>query len=411
MFGMALRGYLRKVQRLRESTTDRGRSLWEAIYTFLRSERVTTRKRVLERFDRDDASVVRGVLHDLTDSGLIFRAGSGPSTAYRVATEDELGDMAQDPNVDDLLWVLIYREGPLDRDAIADRISLRADALDAALERLVSRGDVSRQQVGDAAAQRFFARQLLVPLEATTGWEASVFDHYHALVQTICRKLNQDPRASRSDTTGGSTYTFDVWAGHPYEERALAILRRFREEQSELRGLIQQHNDEHPYRGYGRQPGPQRWRTGNGDARWAVRFVSANRDACMLRARWLSADHVRERNRRRARRNLDDVVQTSRISPSALDSRAASWRGSKGLRSWGSSRRFARCATRPTRCEQRVVPALQSHLTLRITPDTARVSRTPIVADQRRAQNNASPLQRLAGAVEELDDALRSLRW
>jgi hypothetical protein len=108
---------------------------------------------------------------------------------------------------------------------------------------------------------------------------------------------------------------------------------------------------------------------------------------------------------------LDDVVQTSRISPSALDSRAASWRGSKGLRSWGSSRRFARCATRPTRCEQRVVPALQSHLTLRITPDTARVSRTPIVADQRRAQNNASPLQRLAGAVEELDDALRSLRW
>jgi hypothetical protein len=154
--------------------------------------------------------------------------------------------MAQDPNLDDLLWVLIYREGPLDKDAIAERISVRVDALDAALERLVARGDVSRQQVGDGQNPRFFAKQLLVLLEATTGWEASVFDHYHALVQTICRKLNQEPRASRADTIGGSTYTFDVWVDHPYEERALAILARFREEQSELRRLIQEYNDEHP---------------------------------------------------------------------------------------------------------------------------------------------------------------------
>src|SRR5690606_39482709 len=35
MFGMALRTYLRKIQRLNESSTDRGRSLWEAVLQFV----------------------------------------------------------------------------------------------------------------------------------------------------------------------------------------------------------------------------------------------------------------------------------------------------------------------------------------------------------------------------------------
>src|ERR1043165_7100832 len=36
MFGMALRAYLRKIQRLGESSTEHGRSLWEAVYDFIR---------------------------------------------------------------------------------------------------------------------------------------------------------------------------------------------------------------------------------------------------------------------------------------------------------------------------------------------------------------------------------------
>src|SRR6188508_1340718 len=40
MFGMALRTYQRKTQRLRESATVRGRSLWEAVLEFLQSEEV-----------------------------------------------------------------------------------------------------------------------------------------------------------------------------------------------------------------------------------------------------------------------------------------------------------------------------------------------------------------------------------
>jgi hypothetical protein len=69
MFGMALRAYLRKLQRLTESSTDRGRSLWEAIMGIIAERKLVSRTEVLLRFKRDDESVVRGVLHDLTEAG------------------------------------------------------------------------------------------------------------------------------------------------------------------------------------------------------------------------------------------------------------------------------------------------------------------------------------------------------
>src|SRR5262249_29251510 len=83
MFGLALRSYQRKIQRLTESTTDNGRSLWEAVYAYLESEKIATRTQVLARFHRDDEQLVRGVLHDLTESGLVFASGTGHGAVYR----------------------------------------------------------------------------------------------------------------------------------------------------------------------------------------------------------------------------------------------------------------------------------------------------------------------------------------
>src|SRR5688572_2671573 len=54
MFGMALRTYLRKIQRLGESSTERGRSLWEAVYGFVRNHDVVTRDDVIAHFAHDD---------------------------------------------------------------------------------------------------------------------------------------------------------------------------------------------------------------------------------------------------------------------------------------------------------------------------------------------------------------------
>jgi hypothetical protein len=90
MFGLALRTYQRKVQRLAESNTDRGRSLWEAVFQYLDEQKIATRNQVLVRFNRDDDQLVRGVLHDLTESGLIFSSGTGDGTVYRAATKDDV---------------------------------------------------------------------------------------------------------------------------------------------------------------------------------------------------------------------------------------------------------------------------------------------------------------------------------
>src|SRR6185295_15855984 len=75
MFGMALRTYQTKVQRLSESRTDRGRSLWEVLFAFVQEkgkERAVPRAVILQRFRHDDALVVSGVLRDLVDSGLLY---------------------------------------------------------------------------------------------------------------------------------------------------------------------------------------------------------------------------------------------------------------------------------------------------------------------------------------------------
>jgi hypothetical protein len=94
MFGMALRTYLRTIQRYRESSTDQGQSLWEAVLDYLGKGDLVSRAEVFVRFHRDDPGLVRGVLHDLSESGLVLRVGSGAKMAYRAASTEELRRLA-----------------------------------------------------------------------------------------------------------------------------------------------------------------------------------------------------------------------------------------------------------------------------------------------------------------------------
>ena len=123
MFGLALRSYQRKIQRLSESASHRGRSLWEAVYYYLNDHPTISRAEVLRRFHRDDDELVRGVLHDLTENNLVFRSGKGPSTMYRVATEEEIGQLGgkeEELGLDTFVWVMVYRSGPITRQDLAD---------------------------------------------------------------------------------------------------------------------------------------------------------------------------------------------------------------------------------------------------------------------------------------------------
>lgn len=242
MFGLALRTYLRKIQRLRESATDGGRSLWEAVLEFLNQGRLVTRTEVLRRFHRDDPDLLRGILHDLCESGLVLRVGSGQATAYRAATHEELETLAGAKESDgtaELVWAIVYREGPIGRDDLEKRV--RRGDLEAVLSRLVAAGRIREK---DSHGTRTYSTEhFFVSVDAAVGWEAAVFDHFQAVVKTICARLTTDGNLPYA--TGGSTYSFDVWPGHPLQGEVLNLLSELRQKVSDLRTRVRVFNDSH----------------------------------------------------------------------------------------------------------------------------------------------------------------------
>lgn len=248
MFGMALRAYQRKLQRLTESRTDAGHSLWEAILSYISERKIAMRTDVLTRFKRDDEALVRGVLHDLTDSGLIFRSGSGANAVYRVASEDELGllnRLNSNDGLESFLWAVIYRDGPIAETALAELVKMKTEEIEPLLRRLTSDGRIRMIKQGDKPLYESIS--FFVPLNAPLGWEAAIFDHYRAVVQTICQRLRCDrSTASEDDTIGGSTYTLDIWQGHPFEHEARGVLHDFRKRLSALRAQIKIYNNANP---------------------------------------------------------------------------------------------------------------------------------------------------------------------
>lgn len=245
MFGMALRAYLRKIHRLTESSTDHGKSLWEAVYDLLRSRGFVARSEIIDRFSRDDEALVRGVLHDLTENGLVLQTGTGADAVLRAATDGELGEMRKltGGRADELVWAFVYHHGPITEEALHATDALRTADLGAVLGRLVADGRVTLTPSPEGA--RFHASRLLVPLGSELGWEAAVFDHFHAMVRTVCAKLAGQQRSAPDDCVGGSTYTYQVWPGHPLEEEVRGTLGRYRGAQSDLRARVRAYNSSH----------------------------------------------------------------------------------------------------------------------------------------------------------------------
>lgn len=249
MFGMGLRTYQRKVQRLAESSTQRGRSLWVAVLDYLQSHGKSTRADLLLHFSREDEAQTRSVLHDLCDTGLVTVSGTGPAIAYECTPDDELARLRQLRNnegLDELLWALIYREGPLTLAALAPQDGDGDEEIGQALARLLEGGRVELVPAADGE-QAYRARSLVVPLGSPVGWEAAVFDHFKALVNTITCRLRIDRAAADlADRIGGSTYTLEVWPGHPFQQEAYGALAALRTLLGELRKKVEDYNASQP---------------------------------------------------------------------------------------------------------------------------------------------------------------------
>jgi hypothetical protein len=79
----------------------------------------------------------------------------------------ELFQRSYEDGLDEWLWVIVYREGPLAEAALAERVACPLVELAPALARLETEGGVQR-----APDQRLLARDFVVPLGSTRGCEA-----------------------------------------------------------------------------------------------------------------------------------------------------------------------------------------------------------------------------------------------
>jgi len=237
MFGLALRTYHNRVRRYSESATDRGVSLWEAALGFVRDREVVTRAEVLRRFHADDEATVRAVLRDLVDTGLLFRAGRADRTTFRAAKPDEVAAVDDGPDAAaQFVRVLLHQAGPLAPREIGSQLGLKLELVHQAIEQLRAEGQVQLVAASDAVEPAYQAAECVITYGDERGWEAALFDHYQAMVTAIAAKVRTGAsKAARNDETGGSTYHFDVFPGHPQEQEILGLLQECRARASDLR--------------------------------------------------------------------------------------------------------------------------------------------------------------------------------
>jgi hypothetical protein len=221
--------------------------LWEAVLEYVQGKTTVLRADVLGRFHNDDSAILRSVLKDLVDSGMLFQSGRGDSIVYRAASADEIAmesGQARRESVVSMVWVAINRLGPATREELEQTVPLQDADLDDALTTLTREGRV-RLETGDGA-QRYSCESCVIPLGASVGWEAAVFDHYQAMVTALSTKVRmRSTSAQAGDWVGGSTYGFDVWPEHPMRDEVLEQLRRFRQQTNELRARVEAYNEDH----------------------------------------------------------------------------------------------------------------------------------------------------------------------
>jgi DNA-binding transcriptional ArsR family regulator len=204
-------------------------TLWTAVHGFLAERELATRAELLERFRNDEESSVRGILNDLVESGLVLRTGRGEDARYRVATEEELAELGTGAgataaaSLAALVWLHVYREGPIARKTLGELVPLAPEALDAAIRTLAEDGRIRLEARGDDVYCA--TDECLIPVGEAAGWEAAVVDHHRTVLNAVAAKIESGSRVSaKHDEMGGTTLTFDLWPGHPREAEVRKLL-------------------------------------------------------------------------------------------------------------------------------------------------------------------------------------------
>lgn len=253
MFGLALRSYRQKVQRLKESVTSSGVTLWEDVYAFLGAREAAPRSEILEHFKRDDEPTVRSILNDLVESGLVRRSGAGKNAKYRLATSEELEELGVSSAANSrqtneaLVWVHVCRGGPWRKDQLVELLALPESLIDEALEGLLASARIRSMERADGVY--YSTDHCLIPVGESAGWEAAVIDHHRAVLNALAAKaVNGRHVSAADDTVGGATLSYDVWPGHPKEREVLELLAATRKRLITLWNEVEEYNRVHGLR-------------------------------------------------------------------------------------------------------------------------------------------------------------------
>jgi hypothetical protein len=245
MFGLALRSYQKKVQRLTESETQREKTLWEAIIDYLREQGSVPRRRIFERFARDDEDAVAAILNDLVSSGLAYSSGRGGSAVFGLTSAVDRERMADEDlhaTLPAMAWLIVYREGPMDAAALEARLGPDATEIGGILEELEREGRVQR----DPSTGLYRSSSVTIAVGDRAGWEAAVLDHFQGVAKAIAAKVRLGPQSELAELIGGATLSFDVYRGHPLEREVYCLLASIRAQVNEVWSRLAAHNREHP---------------------------------------------------------------------------------------------------------------------------------------------------------------------
>lgn len=251
MFGLALRSYRQKVQRLSESVTTRGVTLWGAVHGFLAERDSATRMEILQHFQHDEEAMIRSILNDLTESGLVCRGGRGKDTHYRVATTEELEELGTSAEANSgqtneaLVWVHVCREGPLRKDQLSSLLPIPQSFVDDAIAHLLADERIRAETRPDGIW--YATDHCLIPVGEAAGWEAALIDHHRAVVAALTSKVVSGRHTSAAnDEVGGTTLSYDLWPGHPKEREVRDLLKTTRSRIIALWDEVEAYNRAHP---------------------------------------------------------------------------------------------------------------------------------------------------------------------
>lgn len=240
LFGLKLRTYHDHVRRARETLAQREMPLFGAIYRHVRDEGPVARWALDGAFEQVHPKVLAAVLDDLVASELVYQTGRGPATRYGVV--DPADTAARIEAVARLVWVTLYHASPADRARLTALLGDDPDALlDPALDQLIAAGRIEQLPGGD----RWRCADYAIPFGDRAGLSAAVLDHVQAVVRTLSAKLG-GAGATPSDQVGGSTYTFEVGDGHPFDDEVRALLAETRRRLDALRAAVLEHNRRAP---------------------------------------------------------------------------------------------------------------------------------------------------------------------